>query len=201
MQRINKEFESKEKPKELKSIELISFALLIILGVLIFNFSNKDQDDFSIPDNIEVIDFNSCIEAGNPAMESYPRQCIDEKNNQSFTEDIGNILEIKNSIQLNFVRPNQSISSPLMLEGRALGTWYFEGDIPVILTDWDGKIIAEGFVTAQDDWMTEEFVQFKGELEFEKSELDNRGTLILKKNNPSDNSELDDALEISVLLE
>lgn len=93
------------------------------------------------------------------------------------------------------------IKSPLEIRGVARGSWYFEGDFPIILTDWDGKIIAESFATAQTNWMTEEFVPFKGILEFEKPDFGERGSLILKKDNPSGLPENDDALEITVYFE
>ena len=111
-------------------------------------------------------------------------------------------------IELETPRPNEKISSPLILRGNALGSWFFEGDFPVILTDWDGKIIAEGYVSSKGEWMLEGLVPFGGELIFEKPEpaspagrFDNRGTLILRKDNVSDNPKLDNALEIPILFE
>jgi hypothetical protein len=95
-----------------------------------------------------------------------------------------------------------TISSPLTVKGKARGTWYFEGDFPLILTDWDGKIIAEWYATALDDWMVESFVPFEGVIEFEDPGFSNgyinRGTLIFRKDNPSGISQYDDALEIPV---
>jgi hypothetical protein len=82
------------------------------------------------------------------------------------------------NIVLNHPKPNQYISSPLTIEGKARGNWFFEGDFPVILTNWDGLIIAESFASTKEDWMTEEFISFKGILEFEKPEYLNYGTLI-----------------------
>ncbi|MFH1979037.1 MAG: Gmad2 immunoglobulin-like domain-containing protein [Patescibacteria group bacterium] len=104
-------------------------------------------------------------------------------------------------IRINNPRPNQRITSPLVVEGEAVGNWFFEGDFPVVLTDWDGRIIAEGFATAQSDWMTENFVQFKGILEFEKPTYKDNGALILQKDNPSGLPEHDDALEIPIKFE
>ena len=146
-----------------------------------------------------VNDFNSCVEAGNPIMESYPGQCRDPQSNQTFIENIGNIFEVQDLIDLETPRPNEKISSPLVIRGDALGNWFFEGDFPVILTDWDGKIIAEGFVSSKGEWMVEGLVPFGGELIFEKPDFDERGTLILKKDNPSDLPEHDNALEIPIL--
>jgi len=101
-------------------------------------------------------------------------------------------------IKVTSPHTGEAITTPLKIEGEARGYWFFEASFPVILTDWDGKIVAEGFVTAEEEWMTEEFVPFTGELEFIKPDFDSRGTLILKKHNASDIAELDDALEIPV---
>ena len=44
--------------------------------------------------------------------------------------------------------PNANISSPLVISGEARGNWFFEGSFPVLLTDWDGKVIAQGVAVA-----------------------------------------------------
>ena len=81
----------------------------------------------------------------------------------------------------------------------------FEASFPVILTNWDGLIIAEGYATAEDSWMTEDFVPFVATIEFvspyQEGDEDfmSRGTLILKKDNPSGLPENDDALELPIL--
>ena len=76
--------------------------------------------------------------------------------------------------------------------------WFFEADFPVILTNWDGLIIAEHYATAEGAWMTEDFVPFTATLEFEPPEYGERGTLILQKANASGLPEHDDAVEITV---
>jgi hypothetical protein len=107
-------------------------------------------------------------------------------------------------INLTSISNNGVVNSPLVLEGSARGYWFFEGSFPVVLTNWDGLIIAEGYATAVGDWMTEEFVPFKGELKYvspyEVGDPDfmKRGTLILKKDNPSGLPEHDDAHEVTV---
>lgn len=112
---------------------------------------------------------------------------------------------LENLIEVNSLSKDNLISSPLIIEGQARGYWFFEGSFPVILTDWDGKIIAESYAQAQGKWMTEDFVPFKATIEFEKPEIigdfAKRGALILKKDNPSDLPENDRAFEISVMFE
>lgn len=146
-----------------------------------------------------VTSFEECIAAGNAVMESYPRQC--RAGEKSFTEFIGNELEKTNIIRMDAPRPNQTISSPLTIKGTARGNWYFEASFPVFVTDWDGKIIAQGTAQAKGDWMTTEFVPFEATLTFaaDKNAYSNKGTLILKKDNPSGLPKNDDALEIPVL--
>lgn len=93
----------------------------------------------------------------------------------------------------------QVISQPLIVTGKARGTWFFEASFPVVLTNWDGLIIAEGLATAQSNWMTEDFVPFVATLEYSMPGPYNRGALILQKDNPSGLPEYDAALEIPVL--
>lgn len=103
---------------------------------------------------------------------------------------------------LDNIEPNQIINSPLVITGRARGTWFFEASFPVFLTDWDGRIIAQGIAQAKSDWMTTDYVQFETILTFvaDKDVYSNRGALIFKKDNPSDLPENDDALEIPVII-
>ncbi|NQV90680.1 hypothetical protein HQ487_04750 [Candidatus Uhrbacteria bacterium] len=90
------------------------------------------------------------------------------------------------------------ITSPLSLAGEAPGFWFFEASFPVVLVDWDGLIIAQGIATAQDDWMTEDYVAFTATLEFITPEYGETGTLILRRDNPSGLPENDDAVEILI---
>ncbi|MFO7876412.1 MAG: Gmad2 immunoglobulin-like domain-containing protein [Desulfovermiculus sp.] len=108
----------------------------------------------------------------------------------------GNCKEDK--IMLTSPLPGEKIDSPLLVQGRARGNWFFEGDFPVLLTNWDGLIIAQGVASAQGEWMTRGFVSFTCRLTFESPAYDQQGTLILRKDNPSDNPALDEALEIPV---
>jgi hypothetical protein len=94
--------------------------------------------------------------------------------------------------------PGAVIESPLTIRGRARGSWFFEGDFPVLLRNADGEVIARSFVTATEEWMTPAFVAFSGRLSFTKPKRGSRGTLVLVKDNPSDRAELDDSTAIPV---
>jgi len=152
-----------------------------------------------IKSDIEITSFDDCVRAGNLVLESYPRQCV-ASNGITFIEIINDKSDL---IWLYSPQPEEEIESPLKIQGKARGNWFFEASFPVILTNWDGLIIAEGYATANPsdggDWMTEDFVPFEAELEFTAdTSVSNRGALILKKDNPSGLPENDDALEITV---
>lgn len=101
------------------------------------------------------------------------------------------------NIKVTSPLPNEVALSPLKVSGEAKGTWFFEGSFPIFLKDSDGNILTKSFVQTGDEWMTENFVQFNGEIKFSdpKTEM---GTLILHKNNPSGLSKNDDSIEIPV---
>jgi hypothetical protein len=101
-------------------------------------------------------------------------------------------------ILLDAPLPGAPISAPLTVKGRARGTWFFEGDFPVILLDAQGKQIAASYATAQGEWMTENFVEFAGKIDFKGFFSGQRGTLVLKKANPTGLARFDDALEIPI---
>ena len=154
----------------------------------------KKQDS-----TIEITSFEECIKAGNPALESWPRQCR-TKDGKSFTEEIGNESELVDMINIEVPRPNETVTSPIQIEGVARGFWFFEASFPIKLVDTKGKEITSGIATTQDEWMTEDFVHFTAELTFEKPEAIN-GILILERDNPSGLPENDEALSIPVKFE
>lgn len=103
-------------------------------------------------------------------------------------------------IVLTDPRPSAFVSSPIQIQGKARGYWYFEGSFPITVVDWDGRIIGEGIATATKDWMTEDFVPFNATITYDlpTNTPYMRGSLILKKDNPSGIPENDDALEIPI---
>jgi len=145
----------------------------------------------------QVTNFEECAAAGNPVMESYPRQCR-TTDGARFVEDIGNEITKTDEIRLNNPRPNQTIQSPLIVEGEAKGYWFFEGSFVIFLLNRDGNVIASTDAEAQGEWMTEEFVPFRAVLEFQMPST-KVGLLLLQKENPSGLPENDDELVIPVV--
>ena len=107
------------------------------------------------------------------------------------------LAERPDLIYADFPRINSEVKSPVNISGKARGQWYFEASFPVILKDGKGNILAQKPAEAQGEWMTMDFVPFRLVLEFTKPATAT-GTLILKKDNPSDRRDLDDELDIPV---
>lgn len=146
--------------------------------------------------------------AGNPVMESYPRQCRDTNSGVTYTEDIdqeepkpgtisyrsdgGVTLEINNWVD------NMKVVSPLTITGRVPGSWSFEANFPVQLFASDRSVVVETPATLEGDWMTSEPVPFTAELTFDPTEAGGSGSLVLLKSNPSDLPENADSLTLPV---
>ncbi len=179
-------------------ILVIIVILVAILGLVLYFFSLQ-KPEYIPPASIEpkqkITNFEECVAAGNPVMESYPRQC--RANGQLFVENIGNEMDKTNLIRVDFPRPNETINSPLTIIGQARGSWFFEADFPVKLYDANDKLITSAIAFAQSDWMTEDFVPFAAELKFTPPVTDS-GNLVLEKANPSNLPANDDQLIIPV---
>lgn len=158
----------------------IFLLIVIILGGTVVYFTISKQDEAVVP---SVNNFEECISAGYPVMESYSRQCR-MPDGKTFTEYIGNELEKLDLIKIDNPRPNQTIESPLFIKGEARGFWFFEADFPVKLFDDNGFLLGVISAQALGDWMTEDFVAFDATLPFAVPSTQ-RGKLVLEKDNPS----------------
>jgi hypothetical protein len=103
-----------------------------------------------------------------------------------------------NDIVVN-IAENQTITSPITITGRARGSWFFEATAPVDIVNWDGLIIGQGYIQAQSDWMTENFVEFSGTIEFGIPTYKNNGSIILRADNPSGLPQNNKSIEIPIL--
>lgn len=146
----------------------VVLVLGVLLALLIITYVIADRVYAPVPDNGEIV-----VPVEEPAS-SHPL------------------------IRVSSPRANEAISSPLTVTGEARGTWFFEATFPIVVVDWDGRIIGEGYAQAQSDWMTEAFVPFSGTVIFSHPSYGERGAVILQKSNPSGLPERDDAIEIPI---
>lgn len=89
-----------------------------------------------------------------------------------------------NDIVVESPKIGDTVGSPLEVTGRARGGWYFEASAPVMVIDTTGKVLGQGFVMAEGEWMTEEFVPFRGSISFDASNVEG-GAMIFMNDNPS----------------
>jgi len=95
------------------------------------------------------------------------------------------------------VRINALIDSPLIIEGEARGSWFFEASFPIKLLDQEGEVMATAIAQTQEDWMTEDFVLFESKLEFDLGGQ-RQGELVFEKDNPSGLSKNDQKVRIPI---
>lgn len=163
--------------------------LFIILGLifLFFHLEEIRQSGFGKKvffnnekkGEIIVDSFESCMLAGYPVQESYPRRCA-LPGGEVFTEEIE---EISYDIVLETPKPNSSVSNPFEIKGEAVGAWFFEAEFTAELLDSDGEVVSTTVLRADGEWMTEELVGFSGEMD--AGDFSGRGELVLKSANPS----------------
>ncbi|MBU1032635.1 MAG: GerMN domain-containing protein [Patescibacteria group bacterium] len=93
--------------------------------------------------------------------------------------------------------PGEVVESPISVRGRAFGTWFFEGDLPVSVLDADKNLLGISPATALGEWMTEDFVSFEAEISFEKPKTAT-GFVRVMKDNPSGLSKYDNHFDVPV---
>jgi hypothetical protein len=103
----------------------------------------------------------------------------------------------KDLIQVDSPRVGQTIKSPLTVTGKARGNWYFEASFPVQVLDEDGTVLGSAPVQAQGEWMTAEYVPFKGTISFQAPKNPNaKLQVVFRKDNPSGLPENEDFVSV-----
>lgn len=192
---------------KLHSYILAVFIFLLVLFGVGFAFYSSPRLQNGGAQQVSVSSFIECMNAGNPIMESYPRQCrsadgktfteeVSEQPTLEETPEIGSPAE-ETMVRVSMPLPNTKVTSPLTIKGSARGNWYFEASFPVELVDANGNQLTITPAQAQGDWMTTDFVPFSATLNWATSTTE-LGTLILHKDNPSGLPEHDAAVRIPV---
>lgn len=112
------------------------------------------------------------------------------------------IVGIADKIIISSPKTDEIVSSPVVVSGKARGSWFFEGSFPVGIYDSNDKLMGQAPVnfvqqSENDTWMTEDFVDFQGRIEFSQPATDS-GYMLFKKDNPSDNPELDESFKLPI---
>ena len=112
------------------------------------------------------------------------------------------IVGIPDKIIIFSPKPNEEVSSPIEVSGRAMEIWFFEASFPVEIYDSNGKLLgtapAQFIPKSEDDtWMTENFIDFQGKIEFSQPATET-GYMLFKKDNPSGLPEHDESFKMPV---
>ena len=118
---------------------------------------------------------------------------------RNFRWELAGRKKEENEVIIFSPQPNQLVASPLRVEGQAKGTWFFEATMPIKILDEADQELGVSYVEALDNWMTEDFVSFSGEIRF-ISEKDGPGILVINNSNPSGLPQYGKELRIPVRL-
>jgi hypothetical protein len=131
----------------------------------------------------------------------YESPNIDQNIAATGTNELSSTSTTDMPIVVDSVKDNQEVSSPIVIKGKARGSWFFEATFPVELVDADGNIISSTTARAESDWMTTDFVNFTAILEYTKStSTSDNALIVLSNDNPSGNPDFDKSIFIPVKL-
>lgn len=103
-------------------------------------------------------------------------------------------------VQVDLPYPEAVTGKEFSIIGKARGYWYFEASFPAIVMDKNGKVLWQGPVQAQGDWMTEDFVPFKVDVKVPQDYM-GKATIILKNDNPSGLPENEKSVSFPITIE
>src|SRR5258708_17947617 len=61
-------------------------------------------------------------------------------------------------IEITVPAPSQRVQNPIIIQGKARGTWFFEGSFPIKVVDANGKVLCTTTSKTTDNWMTTDFI-------------------------------------------
>ena len=102
---------------------------------------------------------------------------------------------------LTVTSPQQGafVAHTFQLEGKARGSWYFEGTFPLVIENESGVVLETIPIRAQGDWQTPDLVPFSETIQLPY--YSGNANLILKKANLSSGSSEDASLTIPIIVQ
>lgn len=113
------------------------------------------------------------VKQGNPSTPAPTTGCGQTSNGNQESEII-----------VDTPKANQVVFSPIELTGQARGSWFFEANAPVKLIKENGEQIAVSRIEPMGEWMTTEFVPYRGLVQFEITATTS-AILVMQNDNPS----------------
>lgn len=158
----------------------MKFTFYIIISLLLLSCRNKSESETEVENQ----------KTSAPVVDT-----LDQDSSFNSSEKY---VAIPDTIQIKNPQAHELISSPLLIKGKARGYWFFEGQAPFRLLGADGEVLAEGSITATENWMTEDFVPFEASVSF-KAPKEKRGQIIFNRANASGLPEHDRSIAVPVL--
>ena len=117
----------------------------------------------------------------------------EEESGEEVLSERGNKLVLEN------LKDGDTVDEGFEVKGSVSGSWFFEGTFPVRVLNMQGEIVRSIPVTTQDDWMTEDLVNFSFKLD---TQLEEESIVVLRfeKSNPSGLEENDDFVKVTVTI-
>lgn len=152
----------------------------------------------------EVLSFEDCVNAGYPIMESYPRQCK-TPDGRTYAEELPPPPIVYTNASPDLIRvelpfPGAVTGKAFGVTGEARGYWFFEASFPVEVLDEEGNTLVSHYAEATDEWMTEDFVPFRAEIQVPETYM-GRATLVLHRSNASGLPEHDASISFPFTIE
>lgn len=99
-------------------------------------------------------------------------------------------------------RNNMKLPETFEINGKAKGTWFFEASFPIIIEDEKGNTLGVFPAQAQEEWMTEDYVEFNSKIDITGNNLvsGEKVFLIFKKDNPSGDPKLDESEKFQAII-
>ena len=126
-------------------------------------------------------------------------------NKQQALEAVRSVLpkpkepDIERLIAISSPRPDAIVPHSFTVEGRARGSWYFEGVFPLEIQNESGVTMETLSVHADGEWTTPDFVPFK--MKISTPYYSGKAKLIFKKANPSGLSENDMSFTLPITIQ
>ena len=182
-----------------KTIVVIA-ALALILGaeafVAFLNMPGSMLEEVTVPDQ------NSTASTGSNSTTNTTSSSV--ANPKTGNNTLGQNPAEPNVV-IDSPKSGEAVSSPLKISGKIRGGWTFEASFPILIVDWDGKIVGTGHGNVTGDWMTTELVPFEATMTFNRpanvksGTFSEHGKIIVKKDNPSGISQYDASVEIPII--
>jgi eight-cysteine-cluster-containing protein len=164
-------------------------AVLIVSFALVFYF--REQNAVKL-----ITNYSQCEENGFEVSGESPKKCKTPDGREFFEELQVPTPDVTDMVVV-FPEQGDRVSSPVEVIGKAKGNWFFEATFPVTVLDDNQNEIGYGFVESLGEWMTEDFVDFKGEITFNSAGHDG-GEIVFKNSNPSGMPEFEKSVSVKV---